>query len=71
MNKAKIKKLQIEADIIILEREIIPDLKEQLDWLTRPDYDPSENPDHEYRDADIAELAKEVDDLRRLIERLK
>ena len=62
------KSIETELDetigtIIVLEEEIIPDLKERLEWLTSPDYNPEDNPDHDLREHDIefgeSELAKE------------
>lgn len=50
----------IKADVMIVEREILPDLQERLAWLNRPDYDPGENADHEYRDTDIEEIETEI-----------
>lgn len=56
---------EVEAGIVTLEVDVIPDLQEALNWLTRPDYDLKENSDHEYRDADIEFLCGELAQARR------
>ncbi len=64
----------ISGGIVTLENDILPELREQLAWLTRSDYKPSDNADHEYRDQDIEDLIAEIceheADLQRLTQRL-
>jgi hypothetical protein len=58
MNKKELEDL--EGDLIVIEKEILPDLRESLSQLTGPDYDPAQNPDDELRDQDIAFLMSEI-----------
>ena len=56
----EIRKDELEGDLIVIEKEILPDFREELAWLTSPDYKPEDNPDHEFRDEDIEFLEAEI-----------
>lgn len=50
----------LEADLIIIQNELLPDARSQLAWLTSPDYKPEENDDHDLRSQDIEDLQREI-----------
>jgi hypothetical protein len=56
------RKEQWVGDLLTIEQDILPDLRNGLTWLTRPDYKPEENPDDEYRAQDIEHLKAEIRD---------
>ena len=55
-------RLEIEAEIVTIEEEILPDLRKQLAFLTAPDYDPSQNDDDNLREEDIEFYESEIYD---------
>lgn len=67
--------VEVEGDIHVMEKELIPDLKKTLAYLTSPDYDPDLDPDHEFRKQDIEdcdyELLSHRKDLRTSREKLQ
>lgn len=58
-------------ELRLLEEEIIPQTKKDLDWLTSPDYKPEDNPDHDERDADIEYLSNELAEAERRAAQIK
>lgn len=64
-------RIEIEAQIVTLENDVLPDLRESLAQLIGPDYDPAKDADHEYRDQDIEFLEKEIAEAERELAKLK
>lgn len=50
----------LEGEVITLEKDILPDLKTSLAWLTSENYNPADNPDHELKQHDIDNLEAEI-----------
>lgn len=61
---------QFDDEISYLE-QLKRELQESLAALITPDYQPSENPDDEYRDRDIEELENEIRDINKEIRSIK
>lgn len=62
---------QLRGDLATLENDVLPELKTMLADLIVPDYDPADNPDHEYRGRDIESLEAEIVEAEAEIMRLK
>ncbi len=60
MTESEKEQIEKEAEIVTIENDILPELREQLNALTSPDYDPAKNADNEYRERDIGFLEDEI-----------
>lgn len=62
-------KIEIEAELV-QTRQLISLAEASLNWLTSPDYNPDQNPDHECREQDIEFLEYELAQLNRDLNKL-